>query len=68
MKTPKSSAEILTEQALNHFDIIISQQKVKVKHAQYLSLVVSKLLYKCEELRISRDRWRERCEVAESKS
>ena len=53
--TPKSSAELQTEAALNHIDIMISKQSVKIKDAQYLSLVVTKLLYKCEELRKSRD-------------
>lgn len=66
-KTPKSSAEIQTEEALNHIDVMISNQNVKIEDAIYLSRMVAKLLYKCEELRKSRDNWRTRSETAEAK-
>ncbi len=55
MNTPKSSAEIQTETALEHFEVMISKQLVKVEDAIYMSNTVSKLLDKCKELRISRD-------------
>lgn len=66
-KTPKSNAEIQTEEALNHIEIMISKQSVKISDVQYISNTVAKLLYKCEELRKSRDNWRIRAETAESK-
>lgn len=65
--TPKSQPEIQTEEALIHIDIMISKQKVKIEDAQYLSLMVTKLLPMCERLRKSRDKWRDRAETAESK-
>ncbi len=67
IKTPKSTAEIQTEAALTHFEIMISKQSVRIEDAQYISNTVAKLLEKCKELRISRDKWRERAEKAESK-
>lgn len=67
IKTLKSSAEIQTEAALIHFEIIISKQLVRVEDAQYISNTVAKLLEKCEELRKSRDKWRIRAETAEEK-
>ena len=67
MKTTKSNAEIQTKEALNHINIMISKQSVKIQDAQYLSDMVVKILSKCEELRLSRDRWRLRAETAEKK-
>ena len=67
MKTPKSNAEIQTEAALQHLTIMISKQMVRVEDAEYMVGMVSKLLYKCEELRKSRDNWRLRAEKAETK-
>lgn len=66
-KTPKSSAEIQTEEALNHIDTMISKQNVKIEDAQYLSRMVTKVLYKCEELRKSRDNHRKRRILIEEK-
>ena len=65
--TPKSSAELQTEAALDHIDKIIAKQPVKIQDVQYLSLVVTKLLYKCEELRKSRDNHRQKRTEAEQK-
>jgi len=55
MKTPKSNAEIQTEEAINHMKIMISKQNVKIQDAEYLVGTCYKVLYKCEELRKSRD-------------
>lgn len=63
----KSSAEIQATEALNHINIMIQKQNVKIQDAQYLSEMVAKVLYKCEELRISRQNWRVRAEIAEAK-
>ena len=67
MKTPKSNAELQAEQALDHINIMISKQSVKIQDAQYLSEMVSKVLSKCEELRLSRDNHRNKRKMAEKK-
>jgi len=63
----KSNAEIETEEALTHMNSIIQSQPVKVQDAEYLVETCSKILYKCSELRKSRDNWRDRAEQAEAK-
>ncbi len=55
MKTPKSSAELQIEAAINHMDIMISKQNIKIEDAIYLKDMACKVLAKCEELRKSRD-------------
>lgn len=67
IKTQKSSAEIQTEEALNHIEIMIQKQNVRIQDAQYLSDMVTKLLYVCERLRISRDNHKEKRKMAEEK-
>jgi len=67
MKTPKSNAELQAEAALNHINVMISKQSVKIQDAQCLSEMVAKLLYKAEELRISRDNHRNKRKMAEQK-
>lgn len=67
MNSPKSSAEIQTEAALNHIEIMISKQPIRVEDANYMIDTVAKLLDKCKELRISRDNHREKRKSAEQK-
>jgi len=67
MKTPKSNAEIQTKEALDHITIMINKQSVRIDDAKYLRDMVGKLLLKTEELRKSRDSWRNRSEQAEAK-
>ena len=67
MKSPKSNAEIQIEEAINHMDIMISQQNVRIPDAEYLRNMSYKVLYKCEELRKSRDRAIERRNEAQDK-
>ena len=67
MNSHKSNAEIQVEEAINHMNIMISKQNVNIKDAEYLVGTCYKVLYKCEELRKSRDNWRNRAEAAESK-
>ncbi len=66
-KTPKSNAEIQIEEAINHMEIMVLKQNVRIGDAQYLINTAYKVLHKCEELRISRDNWRNRSETAEGK-
>ena len=63
--SPKSSAELQTEAALDHFSIMIKNQNIKVGDALYISEMVVKILYKCEELRISRDNHKHKRFLAE---
>ena len=65
INTPKSNAEIQTEAALEHFQVMISKQSVRIEDAQYISNTVAKLLTKCEELRKSRDNHKEKRAIAE---
>ena len=65
MKPQKSAAELQTIAALDHIEIMISKQQVKIEDAKYMVNTVSKLLYKCEELNKSRAGWRKRAETAE---
>lgn len=67
IKTLKSNAEIQIEEAISHMQIMISKQNVKLPDAEYLVNQAYKVLYKCEELRISRDKWSDRAKTAESK-
>ena len=67
MKIPKSQAEIQATDALDHLNIMISKQSVKIQDAQYLAEQVAKVLYKCEELHLSRSKWRLRAEQVELK-
>lgn len=53
--TPKSVAEIQIKEAIDHMTIMISKQNVKIPDAEYLLGMSYKVLYKCEELRKSRD-------------
>ncbi len=67
MKTPKSNAEIQVEEAINHMEVMMSKQVVRTEDARYLINTSYKVLQKCEELRKSRDNWRNRAEQAEVK-
>ena len=66
-KTPKSNAEIQVEEAINHMEVMMSKQVVRTEDARYLINTSYKVLQKCEELRKSRDNWRNRAEQAETK-
>jgi len=66
-KTPKSNAEIQIEEAINHMEVMMSKRVVRTEDAEYLIGTSYKVLYKCEELRKSRDNWRNRAEQAEAK-
>jgi len=67
MKQPKSAAEIQIEEAIKHMHIMITKQIVRIEDAQYLVGTACKVLQKCEELRLSRNKWRLRAETAEAK-
>jgi len=55
MKSPKSAAETEIKEAINHMKLIIDSQNVKIPDAEYLTNIACKVLFKCEELRKSRD-------------
>ena len=55
MKSQKSNAETQIEAVINHINIIINNQNVKIQDAKYMRDMVVKLLEKCEELRKGRD-------------
>ena len=63
----KSNAEIQIEAAINHMDVMITKQNIRIEDAIYLKGTACKVLSKCEELRNSRATWRIRAELAESK-
>lgn len=65
--SPESNAEIQIKEAIKHMSIMVGKQKVVINDAKYLISTACKLLYKCEELRISRDKWSVRAKKAESK-
>jgi len=67
MKTPKSNAEIQIKEAINHMEVMMSKQPVRIEDAEYLIGTSYKVLEKCGELRKSRDNWRNRAEQAEAK-
>jgi len=67
MKTPKSNAEIQIKKAINHMEVMMLKQLVRTEDARYLINTSCKVLQKCEELRKSRDKWRNRAEQAETK-
>lgn len=66
-KSQKSNAEIQIKEAINHMEIMISKQNVNIEDAVYLKNTSYKVLEKCEELRLSRDKWRVRAELSELK-
>jgi hypothetical protein len=55
MKSKKSIAELQIEEAINHMEIIINKQNVRIPDAKCLADMACKILLKCEELRKSRD-------------
>lgn len=67
IKSPKSNAEIQIEEAIDHMKVMISKQCVKLPDAEYLVNQAYKVLYKCEELRISRDNHRQKRIIVEQK-
>lgn len=64
-KSEKSDIEYAIEEAINHMGIMIQKSVVKIEDAEYLVEQAFRVLQKCEELRLSRDNWRNRCEEAE---
>ena len=62
MKSEKSVAEIEIKEEINHMDDLISQQNVKIEDAEVLVAKAIKIWAKCEELRKSRDNWRNKYE------
>lgn len=67
-KSEKSAAEFLIEEELIKFGELIRKNKVTIKDAEMLAAKGFKILHKCEELRLSRDNWRNKYEVLKSKS
>ena len=67
MKSKKSLAELQIKDAINHMEVMINKQNVRIPDAEYLKEMSCKVLLKCEELRTSRDIWRLRAERAEAK-
>ena len=61
-KSPKSAAEIEIEAEINCMDDIISHSKVEIDDARLLIHKAIKIWEKCEELRISRDNWKNKYE------
>lgn len=66
-RTPKSIYEEVMEEEILRLDTIIKDTHMTINDAQRLQEICSKLLSKAEELRISRDKWRSRAFLAESK-
>ena len=67
MKTPKSNAETQVIQAIDHMEVMMSKRVVRTEDVRYVINTSYKVLEKCEELRKSRDNWRNRAEQAEVK-
>ena len=57
-KSEKSSAEIEMEELLEECKDIVDNNYLTTQDARKLLVKGYKLLYKCEELRISRDNWK----------
>ena len=55
MNSPRSAAEVFAEDTLIKFRLLIKHNKVEVGDAEYMELMVTKLLLKCTELREGRD-------------
>jgi len=60
MKTEKSAAELEMEELLKKCENIINHNYLTIEDANKIIKAGYKLLMKCEELRLSRDRWREK--------
>jgi len=55
MKSQKSAAETEIKKEINHMKTLIDNQNVKIPDAEHLINIACKILFKCEELRKSRD-------------
>jgi len=62
-KTPKSETEIVMEEILKECEDIVDDNYLKTTDARRILDAGYKLLYKCEELRLSRDNWRNKYET-----
>jgi len=58
MKTPKSEIEIEMEKLLKESEDIVDFSHLTTEDAKLILSKGYKLLYKCEELRLSRDNWK----------
>ena len=67
IKSTKSNAEIQVIQAIDHMEVMMSKRVVRTEDVRYVINTSYKVLQKCEELRKSRDKWRNRAEQAETK-
>ena len=61
-KSPKSAAELLIEKEISCMEDIISHSKVEVDDARLLIYKAIKIWEKCEDLRKSRDNWKNKYE------
>ena len=68
MKTPKSEHEIIMEKILKKSERILKNSFLTFKDAEKVIGEGYKLLYKVEELRISRDKWRDKYYKAKDNS
>ena len=67
MGTKKSSCEIEMKKFLAEGEEIIDDSELTTKEARKVLDLGYKVLQKCEELRLSRDKWTERATIAENK-
>jgi len=67
-KTERSNAELFIEFSMKKFQQIISSTKITIRDAEELLSGMGRILMKCEELRKSRDNWREKYEKEKIKT
>ena len=67
MTSQEKSRKNQFQDALNHINLMVKRSVVRIEDVNYLLNVGSRLLMTFEDIEKSRNKWRNRAEIAEAK-
>ena len=67
MTSQEKSRKQQFQDALNHINLMVKRSVVRIEDVNYLLNVGSRLLMTFEDIEKSREKWRNRAEIAEAK-
>ena len=67
MTSQEKSRKNQFQDALNHINLMVKRSVVRIEDVNYLLNVGSRLLMTFEDIEKSREKWRNRAEIAEAK-